>query len=360
MASPVALLTSTQPQEPLWEALRLGPEALRFLGPLCLAVGAAWILDLMCRRRGLMPPGFRRPWRRAAAAGLVAAILWIGIFSPLSGIGTPLKQEDLSKVPAVELFLLHALMAAAVLGWFALGFAVRRPAAPATPAMTVTRVLPAMSAPEAQAALDGPEALGAPALDVPALDEARPAESGAMEPVAGPRPPGFGREVARQLGLVAPSIRREVAIGAALGLAAWAAVLLALVATALAVWAVGGEGALPKPSAIVPWIAALPIAVRALVSLSAGFVEEIFFRGFLQPRIGILLSTAFFVLAHVSYGQPLMLVGITLLSLIYALLVRWRQTIWPAIAAHALFDGIQLLVIIPAALRLMGQPGGVR
>jgi membrane protease YdiL (CAAX protease family) len=321
MASPPAPLTAAQPLHLLWVALRL-------LGPLGLAVAAAWGLDHMCQRRGLMPPGFRQPWRRAAAGALVAAILWIGIFSPLSGIGTPLRQEDLSKVPPVELFLLHALMAAAVLGWFVLGFAVRQPAA-------------AAAAPAQVAAAGG-----------------WPAPGGLDAPAAGVRWSDFARQVARQLGLVAPSIGREVALGAALGLAAWAAVLVVLFATAVAVWAVAGEGALPKPSAIVPWIAALPIAVRALVSLSAGFVEEIFFRGFLQPRIGILLSTAFFVLAHVSYGQPLMLVGITLLSLIYGSLVRWRQTIWPAIAAHSLFDGIQLLVIIPAAMRLMGQAGG--
>ena len=43
-----------------------------------------------------------------------------------------------------------------------------------------------------------------------------------------------------------------------------------------------------------------------------------------------------------------MLIGITLLSLIYGLLVKWRQNIWPAIAAHALFDGVQLLVIVPS------------
>jgi len=89
-------------------------------------------------------------------------------------------------------------------------------------------------------------------------------------------------------------------------------------------------------------------------------VEEIFFRGFLQPRIGIALSSGFFVLAHLSYGQPFMLLGITLLSLIYAFLVRWRQTIWPAIAAHALFDGVQLLVIIPMAMRLMGTSPGAK
>jgi membrane protease YdiL (CAAX protease family) len=53
-----------------------------------------------------------------------------------------------------------------------------------------------------------------------------------------------------------------------------------------------------------------------------------------------------------------MLVGITLLSLIYAFLTKWRQTIWPAITAHALFDAVQLLVVVPAALRMI-EPRGV-
>ena len=108
---------------------------------------------------------------------------------------------------------------------------------------------------------------------------------------------------------------------------------------------------------MVTWIAALPVLVRMSISLSAGIVEEGFFRGFLQPRVGILASTALFVLAHFSYGQPFMLVGIAILSLIYALLVRWRQNIWPAIAAHTLFDGVQLLVVIPGVLKLMQTQG---
>ena len=60
------------------------------------------------------------------------------------------------------------------------------------------------------------------------------------------------------------------------------------------------------------------------------------------------------MLAHLSYGQPFMLIGIALLSLIYAFLVKWRQNLWPAIAAHALFDGVQLLVVVPLALRTLG------
>jgi membrane protease YdiL (CAAX protease family) len=73
--------------------------------------------------------------------------------------------------------------------------------------------------------------------------------------------------------------------------------------------------------------------------------------------MGILLSTLLFALAHFSYGQPFMLVGVTLLSLVYGLLVKWRQNIWPSVAAHALFDGVQLLVIVPGVLHWMDVSG---
>ncbi len=286
-------------------------------------------------------------------APLQPLALLLRLLGPAASISTP------------RLFLLHVLMSAAVLGWFALGFAgMGRAPVPAPPQPRPEPVVPAPPPPQAE--------LVVPDLSIPlpqhivparALQGAPPPprpEPAATAPAAGTRRPSFGRQLLVQLGLVAPDVRREVLIGLLLGLGAWGAVLLALFAVAIVVWLVGGENALPKPSAIVPWIAALPVAVRILVSLSAGFVEEIFFRGFLQPRMGIALSTAFFVLAHVSYGQPIMLVGITLLSLIYAFLVRWRQTIWPAIAAHALFDGIQLLVIIPMALRLLGKSAAPR
>ena len=70
----------------------------------------------------------------------------------------------------------------------------------------------------------------------------------------------------------------------------------------------------------------------------------------LQPRIGILLSTLFFTLAHMSYDAPFMLVGITVLSLFFAFLVRWRRSVIAAIVAHAGFDLIQLLILVPLVL----------
>jgi membrane protease YdiL (CAAX protease family) len=329
----------------------LAPVALllRLLGPAALALAATWAVDWLCRRRGLMPPGFRRPWRRVAASALVFFILWFGIFAPLGEIGLAEQKLDLSSISTPRLFLLHGLLSVVVLGWMVLGFA-------AVPGRA------ARSADLADRAESLAQDLAVPLPAAPAgavASEELPQETPPVVVDERPRP-SFWRQVAAQLGLVAPRVSREVWIGLVLGICAWGLVLVALLAAALAIYAIGGEKALPKPSAIVPWIASLPVLVRLTVSLSAGFVEEIFFRGFLQPRIGIALSSGFFVLAHLSYGQPFMLLGITLLSLIYAFLVRWRQTIWPAIAAHALFDGIQLLVIIPMAMRWMGTSPGAK
>ncbi|HEX6904932.1 MAG TPA: CPBP family intramembrane glutamic endopeptidase [Thermoanaerobaculia bacterium] len=291
--------------------------ALRVLGTMVLAFGAAVAFDLLTRARGLQPPGFRVPWRRALALLAVAFVFGVGVFAPIGAIGLGL-QPDLTNIRAPQLFQLHFLMIAVMGVWFLLGFAVRQE--PPLPDLAATF---------------GEE----PVLSAP-------------PPPAVP----LGRRFAEQLGFLAPNIPREIGLGLALGLGAWLVVLMILMAIGLALYALGGEKAMPQEApAVVPFIAGLPILVRVLISLSAGVVEETFFRGFLQPRMGIALSTAFFALAHLSYGQPFMLVGITLLSLIYALIVRWRQSVWAAIAAHSLFDAIQLLVVVPAALRMIGQ-----
>jgi membrane protease YdiL (CAAX protease family) len=292
---------------------------LQAIPALLLGLGAAFVLDRMCLARGLQPPGFRVPWRRALAAAALALLLALGIFGPLTVLSLGGKPEpDLSQVSTPQLFGFHLLMLATMGIWFMLGFAGR--GAQQQPRLN-------------------------PEVEVFGSEPAPPP----------PRPPvPLGRQFLAQFGLLAPSVPREIGIGLVLGIGAWVAVLLVLIGIGVALWALGGESAVPKqPPALVPFIAGLPILVRILISLSAGVVEEGFFRGFLQPRIGIVLSTAFFALAHLSYGQPFMLIGITLLSLIYAFLVRWRQNLWPAMAAHALFDGVQLLVVVPAAMRFL-------
>ncbi len=303
------------------------------------AVLGALLLDRMCAARGLLPPGFRIPWRRALADLTVALLLAIAVFAPLGSLGVKANPEDLAKISTPQLFLLHVLMVITMGVWFLLGFAGEgaRPAPPPLPAPV-------------------PAGPAAPLEETAAV----PPEPAVLEPLAPPPPRvPLGRQFLAQFGYLAPSIPREIGLGVTLGIGAWVAVILALMVVAGVVWALGGQDAIPKsPPALIPLIAGLPIGVRFLVSLSAGVVEESFFRGFLQPRVGILASSGFFVLAHLSYGQPFMLVGISLLSLIYAFLVKWRQNVWPAMAAHALFDGVQLLVVVPAALRMLGAEKG--
>ncbi len=283
-----------------------------------LAAGAALYVERACARQGLLPPGFRVLWRRGLAFLLLASLFWVSVFGPLALIGVAAPATDFTEVGLLQLFGLQILLSVVTLGWFGLGFAVRpRP--------------------------------------VPAPDP-QDYEVEAVPPLpAVPAPPvrlSLGRQFAAQLGFRAPRPLAEIGFGLVAGLAIWFAVIAALFVVALVVVALGGEHLLPKQApAMVPWIAGLPVGIRILLSLSAGFVEETFFRGLLQPRVGIAFSTTCFVLAHAGYGSPFMLIGVTLLSLIYAFLVRWRQNLWPAIVAHALFDAVQLLVVIPAVLR---------
>jgi membrane protease YdiL (CAAX protease family) len=296
-------------------------QLLRAGMPVILGIAGAFTLDRLCAVHGFLPPGFRVPWRRLLAGLALAGLLALGVFSPLGSFGLNV-EPDLSKIGTPQLFSLHFLMMGTLGLWFLLGYAGVGTRTDMDLARTDT---------------DGLE--------------------GAPVPPPPPRPSLSG-QFAAQFGFRAPDVWREIGLGVVLGIAAWVAVLLALMGIAGVLWALGGEDAVPQqPPAVVPFIAALPILVRMLISLSAGVVEETFFRGFLQPRIGIVLSTAFFALAHLSYGQPFMLIGIAILSLIYGLLVKWRQNIWPAIAAHTLFDAIQLLVIVPSVLRVIQGTG---
>ncbi len=293
-------------------------EALRTIGPVVAALGAVLLFDHMTRRRGLDPPGFREPLRRIAATSLVAFCFYVGVFAAVGTIGRQ-GEIDLSQLSSWQLFALHGLFALTIVGWWMAGF------------LAVPRLVPDMSAVAAE-----------------------PVGETAARSAAGPST-GW-RSFAEQLGMRTPNLRRELALGMVAGVGAWLAVLCAVFVFALVLSALSGEELLPQaPPAVIPWLAGRPILLRLAIAASAGLVEEAFFRGFLQPRIGIALSTLFFALAHLSYDQPIMLVGVTLLSLLYGLLTRWRQNIWPAIVAHFLFDAIQLLVVIPAVLELF-QP----
>jgi len=297
------------------------PELFPTLVAMAAAAVTAVAVDLGTLRRDA-PAGFAVPWRRGSAAGVLAGFLFLGVYAPLTVV-VPGVEPDLGSVQSWQIFIVQAMLAFTLLAWGTLAWGV-----PAEPAV----------------------GQGQPDSVEPEAPEAEAGNGKAARPPAtllGRLAAGFRLAEAQPL--------REVGLGVGVGLAIWVAVLLLLAAFTGLLQSLGSDGWLPQEApAVVTFLASQSPWLRLAVALSAGFFEETFFRGFLQPRVGILFSTLLFALAHWSYGEPFMLIGVTLLSLAYAFLARWRRSVWAAVAAHATFDAVQLLVLLPWALKQSG------
>jgi membrane protease YdiL (CAAX protease family) len=143
-------------------------------------------------------------------------------------------------------------------------------------------------------------------------------------------------------------IGEQVRRGIVAGLVGWGITIVVMIA-------VGTVASLFEPPA--ETTADLPDVVRTIVDLSlarriglivaAMVVEEVFFRSFLQTRCGLVLSSLMFAASHSNYGLPLMLVGVFSVSVVLGLLYRSTRSVLPCMIAHGVFDGVQLLFILP-------------
>ena len=104
---------------------------------------------------------------------------------------------------------------------------------------------------------------------------------------------------------------------------------------------------------LMPWLANLPLAYKLVVIGAAMTVEEGFFRAFLQTRIGWIPSSLLFALSHASYGLPLLMLSVFIISLLIGWTFRRTGRLLPCIVAHGVFDAIQLLVVIPMAMKMI-------
>ena len=167
--------------------------------------------------------------------------------------------------------------------------------------------------------------------------------------VAG-RPP-----VSEYMNLSRRDFAQNAAIGVAVGVGGWILTIAIALGVGSALMAMGLMPEDAEPSPMIPWMAALPIWKKALIVFSAMTVEEFFFRGWLQRRIGLILSTILFAIAHAGYGQPFLLVGVTIVSLVIGYTFYRTRNLWPCIIAHGVFDAIQLFVIVPIVLQVAGK-----
>jgi membrane protease YdiL (CAAX protease family) len=81
-------------------------------------------------------------------------------------------------------------------------------------------------------------------------------------------------------------------------------------------------------SDILPWV---------LLAVSAGVAEEVLFRGALQPRLGLLLTSLLFTATHLQYGLSIVLAVILLGGLSLGLLRKYANTT-TAILCHVTYD----------------------
>ena len=93
---------------------------------------------------------------------------------------------------------------------------------------------------------------------------------------------------------------------------------------------------------------ALELVGWVIVSVTAGFCEEYFFRGYLTAQfaawsrsrsLAIIAQAIFFGLCHGYYGIANM-GAVTLLGLALGLLAYWRKSLRPGMLAHGLVDSV--------------------
>lgn len=79
------------------------------------------------------------------------------------------------------------------------------------------------------------------------------------------------------------------------------------------------------------------------IGLSAGFGEEILFRGAVQPRFGLWLTTVLFTIGHVQYSISPALFEVFIIGLILGV-IRQRENTSTCILIHATYNAVNVLL----------------
>ncbi len=147
----------------------------------------------------------------------------------------------------------------------------------------------------------------------------------------------------------------DLARGAVIGAAGWILTILTAMVL-IGFWLLvsrkfRGQTGAGSVAPMIVWLVSRPLWLKLSIVASAMVVEELFFRSFLQTRVGPVAATLMFTAAHGVYGQPLMLVGIFVISTVLCVTFARYRNVLPCIAAHGVFDAIQMFVVIPWYLR---------
>ena len=147
------------------------------------------------------------------------------------------------------------------------------------------------------------------------------------------------RQIIASIGLSRSALTaRNIGIGFAL----FAAILV--VELALSAFSIATGISLPTNTAQV--FAGMPVYFLAFAMLVAPLDEEVLFRGFLVPRIGIVLSALLFALLHLlSYLSISEFIAAFAFGLLAGYAFRRTGSLYPSIAAHMLINIVGVLAL---------------
>lgn len=88
----------------------------------------------------------------------------------------------------------------------------------------------------------------------------------------------------------------------------------------------------------------LTVAKAAAIGLSAGFGEEILFRGAVQPRFGLWVTAVLFAAGHTQYGLSPAFFEVLLIGVVLGL-IRKKANTTTCIAIHTLYNFLDILLV---------------
>jgi hypothetical protein len=82
-----------------------------------------------------------------------------------------------------------------------------------------------------------------------------------------------------------------------------------------------------------------------IVAILSAFSEEIFFRGYLQERIGLIPAAILFGVVHISYQNIIQIIAPIIFGILLGILLIKTKNLYSSISAHFSFNLIQLSFI---------------
>lgn len=100
------------------------------------------------------------------------------------------------------------------------------------------------------------------------------------------------------------------------------------------------------PTNVQSVLAGTPLWFLIFTFLIAPINEEIFFRGFLVPRLGIVLSGIIFAVLHLSYWSVSEFAAALFFGLLAGYVFKKRRSLYATILAHALVNFLTIISLI--------------